>query len=111
MTTASTTNYNGDGEPRMEVIEVTPAQAEAWLKDRNTHNRAMNHAHVERIARDIAAGRFLLTHQGIAFSTEDVLLDGQNRLAAIVKAGVPVRLRVWFDMPPQTQAVTITVLR
>jgi hypothetical protein len=40
-----------------------------------------------------------VTHQGIAFYENDVLADGQHRLAAIVLAGVPVQVMVTYGLP------------
>ena len=38
------------------------------------------------IARDMKAGHWRLTHQGIAFDPAGVLIDGQHRLWAIVES-------------------------
>ena len=85
-------------DPYNVVMEVTPSQASRWLEG-NTHNRAINQGHAERLAREIRAGRWELTHQGIAFSAGGVLLDGQHRLWAIVMADVAVPMRVFFNEP------------
>ena len=58
-------------------------------------------AHCERLARDMRDGKWMLTHEGIAFSSNGRLLDGQHRLRAIVLAGIPVEMFVWFNVPPQ----------
>lgn len=79
------------------VMNVTPAMADAWISECNSHNRKLVDAHVDRLAREMKAGRWRLTHQGIAFSTNRVLLDGQHRLWAIVLSGVTVPLRVFFN--------------
>ena len=50
------------------VMDVTPAIAERWICELNTHNRKLVDAHVERLAREMKAGRWRTTHQGIAFS-------------------------------------------
>jgi hypothetical protein len=93
-----------DTAPHCELMEVTPELAAQWLK-KNTHNRRKNIRHVERLARDMVAGRFKLSHQGIAFSNTDCLIDGQNRLAAVILAKRPVEMYVWFNMPMAAQAV------
>lgn len=85
-------------EPQNVVMDVTPTRAANWLEG-NTHNRPINQAHVERLAKEMKAGRWRLTHQGIAFSTGGVLLDGQHRLWAIVMADVTVPLRVFRNEP------------
>jgi hypothetical protein len=39
----------------------------------------------------------MVTHQGIAFDTQGVLVDGQHRLAAIIEADRPVELTVFTE--------------
>lgn len=85
-------------EPHNVVMQVTPSMAARWLEG-NTHSRRLSQGHVERLAREMKSGRWKLTHQGIAFSTRGVLLDGQHRLWAIIMADAPVPLRVFFNEP------------
>jgi hypothetical protein len=89
-------------DPYCVVIQVSPAMADAWLCQCNSHNRKLVDAHVDRLVREIRAGRWRLTHQGIAFSTDRVLLDGQHRLWAVFLSGVTVPMRVFFNEPPQS---------
>lgn len=86
-------------EPYDVVMEITPELALKWLEG-NTHNRPVNQAHVDRLVRDILAGRWRLTHQGIAFDTEGLLIDGQHRLWAIAEASRAVVVRVFYNEPP-----------
>jgi hypothetical protein len=90
----------------MEMREtlITPATATTWLEG-NTHNRPVRDATVKRYARDMKAGRWQLTHQGIAFGPEGELLDGQHRLWAIVTAETAVRMMVARGVSPGVQAV------
>ena len=87
-------------EPHNAVMEVTPTMAARWLEG-NTHNRPVNPGHVERLASEMKAGRWRVTHQGVAFSPGGRLLDGQHRLWAIVMADVPVKSRVFFNEPAE----------
>lgn len=81
---------------------VTPAQATAWLRpDINRNNRGLRNDHVEYLAREITNGRWQTTHQGIAFSESGRLLDGQHRLAAIVRAGKSVDINVSEGLPEE----------
>lgn len=73
---------------------VTPEKAEKWLAECNTHNRRENEARSDRYANYIRKHQFATTHQGIAFDQDGVLLDGQNRLRAIIKAHTAVELLV-----------------
>jgi hypothetical protein len=90
------------------VLELTPALAEDLLTHCNTHNRTLMDAHVETLANEMRAGRWQLTHQGIAFSPNRVLLDGQHRLWAVVMSGVTVPMRIFVNEPPEAMAVIDT---
>lgn len=83
---------------RMEVLEVSPRLAAEWLT-RNTSNRPLGKSAVQQLAAQIERGEWQLTHQGIAFDEDGVLIDGQHRLAAIVKAGIAVPLTVTHGVP------------
>jgi hypothetical protein len=76
-----------------QIKTVTPDEA-AEMLSKNTRNRPLRPSHVRKLAREMTAGRFKLTHQGIAFNCDGTLLDGQHRLAAIVMAGTPQVLMV-----------------
>ncbi|AGJ54052.1 MULTISPECIES: hypothetical protein [Streptomyces] len=82
----------------MEIRDVPPELAAKWLTH-NTSNRPLSKGTVQQLAAQIQRGEWQLTHQGIAFDEDDVLIDGQHRLAAIVKAGVAVPLTVTHGVP------------
>jgi len=88
--------------PIVERILITPDQAIKWLEQANTNNRKLSQKHVDRLARDMAEGKWKLTHEGIAFGPDGTLLDGQHRLWAICMSGVPVEMFVWRDVDPQS---------
>jgi hypothetical protein len=92
---------------RTELVKVTPEMAQVWLQ-MNSKNRPMRTRWVEELANTIKRGEFQLTHQGIAFDTDGVLLDGQHRLAAIFLADIAVEMMVTWGAPPETfQALDI----
>lgn len=72
---------------------VTPDVARDYLK-LNIRNRKLNRREIESIARDIVRGKYVVTHQGIAFDRDGHLVDGQQRLQSIVLANKPVKLQV-----------------
>lgn len=84
---------------RYEVIEITPAMAAVWQAKNADCQRKLRQTIVDRYARDMLNGAWTLTHQGIAFDNKGRLIDGQHRLAAIQKAGVPVKMVVVRDAP------------
>ena len=77
--------------------DITPEAAKDYL-ERNTHNRPVNKEHVRALAKAIREGRWQTTHQGIAFSEDLVLLDGQHRLLAIIEANMTVRMQVTMGL-------------
>ena len=87
---------------RIEIQAITPAIAAEYLK-KNTRNRNLQQVVVDRYADDMARGNWQLTHQGIAFNADGVLLDGQHRLAAVIKAGVTVEMMVAFGVADKAQ--------
>lgn len=83
------------------VLDISPETAEDWISHCNSRNRNLSDRYVEYLTKEIEAGRWKLTHQGIAFSPNRVLLDGQHRLWAVVLSGRTVPMRVFFNVPPE----------
>jgi hypothetical protein len=94
-------------QPFNMVKQVTPEIAAKWLEG-NTHNRPLNEAAIDRLVRDMQAGRWRLTHQGIAFDENDILIDGQHRLWAVVMSNVTVPMRVFFNESAANMAAVDT---
>lgn len=82
------------------VVDVTPAIAEAWLAN-NNHNRNFNHKEVETYLRILKSGKWRRTHQAVAFDRNDILLDGQHRLRAIILSGMTVPVLVVINEDPE----------
>ena len=78
----------------MRVQTITPQTAKEWLENNMNNNRKINHSRVAAYARTMASGEWNLTHQGIAFDEFGMLIDGQHRLMAIVRANVAVEMVV-----------------
>lgn len=100
---------------RSELVEITPDDAKALLAHSEQQlkakplliggkpfkNRHLVRSRVEAIKRSIANGTWVVTHQGIALSTEMIVLDGQHRLTAIAEGATPVKMMVAYDVPPE----------
>lgn len=84
---------------------ITPIMADAWLREFNRINRSISIDRAIRYAEDIERGKWITTHQGIAFDEDGVLIDGAHRLAAITMAGLPVRLLVTRGLPKEARFV------
>lgn len=69
---------------------MTPEKAKALL-GKNTHNRPANRKHVEMLAADMKAGRWKLNGDAIRVASNGRVIDGQHRLMACVKSGLPFK--------------------
>ena len=98
------------GGIKSKWILVSPNMARGWLAaadqrqtatSRNNRNRS---AHtVSAYARDMTHHHWVITHQGIAFDVNGILIDGQHRLAAIVESCVPQVMLVTFGLPAEAK--------
>jgi hypothetical protein len=85
-----------------QIVEVTPALAEKWLKQ-NGHNRTIRDRVVLAYARDMEAGRWAQNGEAIKFAADGTVLDGQHRLTAIALAGVTITMLVITGLASETQ--------
>jgi hypothetical protein len=88
---------------RPEVVDITPDMASDWLETRVFDgNRKPAKAKIEQHTAAMKAGRWLETHQGIAFDTDGRLIDGRHRLMAVAASGVTVRMWVFPEQTRET---------
>lgn len=83
-------------QARWEVI--TPSVAERYL-ELNRNNRPVTEGGVRDWAGELLDGAWKPTGQGIAFNDEGSLMDGQHRLMAIIRTGIPMLVLVIRDVP------------
>lgn len=76
---------------RTELMQVSPSQAKAWL-EKNIGNRPLRRMRVDALRQAWERGEWKVTHQGVAFSKDGTLKDGQHRLTFI--AELPASARV-----------------
>lgn len=76
---------------------ITPEIARKYLEC-NYSNRAVRSSWVEELVGKIQRGQWEFTHQGIAFDVTGRLVDGQHRLMAIARAGMPCDVLVTRDL-------------
>jgi hypothetical protein len=86
---------------RSRVQAITPVKA-AEMLDANTTNRPLSRTLVRVFADAMSRGDWMVTHQGIAFDVNGVLVDGQHRLAAIIEADMPVEMTVFTEVDEGT---------
>lgn len=83
----------------VRVVMLDPRDA-ADLLTANSKNRPIDAGRVGRYKADILAGDWDFNGDTICISSENELLDGQHRLAAIVAAGVSVPVILVWGLDP-----------
>ena len=89
------------GEMYTETVLITPKLAQKMLSKNEGNRKKIRKTCVDRYAREMEKGEWQLTHQGIGINTEGNLIDGQHRLHAVIKSGVPVLMRVTYNCGAQ----------
>lgn len=107
MTATASVAINLAAEPSASIRKVTPEMAATWLAA-NTHNRKLRDTLVDRYAREMAAGRWMVNGEAIQISRSGVLINGQHRLAAIVESGTTQQMLVVTNIEGEAQATVDT---
>lgn len=74
---------------RFEIETINPARAAQYLA-RNETNRPLQQTWINRLAETMVRGEWRLNGEAIKISANGEVLDGQHRLQAVVKSGVPL---------------------
>jgi hypothetical protein len=79
-----------------EIIDPETAQIYLNKSDGNKgrYKRKFIPNSVKDYKENMLNGEWVLTHQGIAFDCNDKLVDGHNRLQAVIETGVTIRMQV-----------------
>lgn len=75
------------------IEAIGPTQAQVYL-EKKAQNRSISWPQVMVYARDMLAGNWKLTHQGVAFNSDGDLVDGQHRLHAVIAANRTIEMQV-----------------
>jgi len=81
-------------QPTSSIVNITPGLAEEMLKCNNSNFRPLDQSRVLRYAKEMERGNWVMNGQGIVFDATGELVDGQTRLAAIVKSGMTIQMLV-----------------
>jgi len=76
-----------------EMIVITPDIALAYL-GMNNGNRPLNELHVSNLAGAMTRGEWMFNGDSIRMTKSGKLIDGQHRLNAIIKCGLPQKIMV-----------------
>jgi hypothetical protein len=80
-------------EPKIDMVLVTPEMAKEWL-ERNTHNRNLRERKLRAMVLDMQQGDWKFAGDPIRFDINGDLQDGQHRLTALVRVGIPQEFMV-----------------
>lgn len=86
---------------RTEIIDMTPQYAKSLL-DANPRNRSLSKKLVTKYADDMSNHAWDDNGSSIKVSPSGDLLDGQHRLSACVRANMPFRTVICYDVDPKT---------
>lgn len=78
---------------------VIPGAAETVLRRHNGQNRKLDRRDVSRYARDLLQGKWMLNGETILFDDSGLLRQGQHRLNACVKSGIPLPTFIIAGVP------------
>lgn len=90
----------------METVTktITPDYARELLAT-NTKNRLLRTHAVRSMTRDIINGDWKLTGESIKIDKNGVLIDGQHRLNAVIKANMAIRCVVCYNVDEEAMSV------
>lgn len=92
----------------MKKILITPDKAKELL-NLNVHNRRANERTIKRYAEAMKSGRWKEnTFEFIKIHADGTIADGQHRLHAVVKSGVPIVFDVVYNVPKDVFTVLDT---
>lgn len=98
-------NYQNTKYPAVWV-EITPEAARRYrditikaAEDGTILQRNVNKKHVEKLVREIRAGRWTDNADAMSFTSDGIILNGNHRLEAIAQSGCTVSSLAIFDAP------------
>lgn len=88
--------------PKIEIVEIGPERA-LELLEHNDHNRPMDYSLVKTYARQMTEGQWRFVGDPIRQSVTGRLLDGQNRLQAVVNSETTQRFALMTGLADDDQ--------
>ncbi len=84
-----------------EIMTITPDMAKLFLR-KNSDNRQLMIRTIQVYADAMLRGEWLFSPDAICFDTEGVLMNGQHRLNAVIRADVPQEFLVVTGAPHES---------
>jgi hypothetical protein len=89
---------------QVTIETITPEQASNYLGDSIGTQRTIKETLVLRLIHDLKNDNWELNGAAICFGPNGELLDGQHRLIACMRSGIPIRTVVVRGLPPSSFA-------
>lgn len=87
---------------KYQIQKITPEEAKEILKNHNSKNYRKRKPNVINLyTKEITEGRWMFNGDTIRFDSNGELIDGQNRLEAIVKSNIPLEFIVVEGLDPE----------
>lgn len=86
-----------EGKPFSDLMKIYPVHARIFLRY-NEDNRKLSNLFTNRLSKDIKTDKYAINGESIKFSIDEKLNDGQHRLQAILKSGLPMETFVTFGV-------------
>lgn len=87
----------------ISVRELTPINAAKILDSKNLSNRNINNDRISEYSEAMKAGEWQFNGDPIRFTSDGILSDGQHRLTAVVRSGLPQTFLVIENMEKETR--------
>lgn len=95
---------------KTKIIEITPEIAKKTL-EQNTRNRTVRRMTVAAYAEAMRSGLWKENGEPIIIGKNNIVLDGQHRLLAIIESGMTLKMVVVFDVEDSTRDTIDTGIR
>ena len=89
-------------DEHVAIMFITPQIAEQWLAH-NVANRKLREASVAKHVEKLQSGLYQFNGDAIRWSTSGRIIDGQHRLTAIVRTGIPMKSVVVWGIRDEAQ--------
>jgi hypothetical protein len=84
-----------------EVMTITPGTAKKWLAANTDAQRPLSQYTVERYAREMKEGQWVINGESIKFNTSGSMIDGQHRLHACIQANRSFDTLIVTNLPEE----------
>lgn len=81
------------------IVNITPSKAKRYL-EQNVGNRPLKNSHIRFLVSEIENGNWKCNGESIKIGTNKLIIDGQHRLSAIVKANKSIKTVVMTGLDP-----------